>query len=411
MSLPDQPSSHPDLPASGKSESALRRLTTALVALPDRIAALPPRHHILILVAITVVSWVVLVLPLRDDLSVLYRYWDGPMYIAVAKTLYRIPWDNPISQVYHWPPRAFAPFLLAYPLAIRAVAPLLGYPWGMIALTLLSSCAAVICFYHMVRDLALSEHPLELSIWFLFVPYRWLVYRSVGATEPLFLALTVLSLHTFIRRRYALSFLSAAVACVTRIQGLLLVPTYLLFAFFDRQDDLPRKALLVGGVLAIPSLLWLNLWAHARAFGDPFAYLSVNSEMLRFTPFWRMIDFARHSPYLVGAMGAQLFLVLYGITTLGLVKLWGIDRSKVLFCYCLLGLVFLAFISDEDLGRFLIPYAPFTWILGLQCIWNDRRMAWAFPVLVALTYAYTWELLPTNTIRPEVMRELLGWAP
>jgi hypothetical protein len=389
----------------------MNKFVAPLNALLARLAALPPRYHVLILLAVTVLSWGVLVLPLREDLSVVYRYWDGPMYILVAKTLYRIPWENPITDVYTWPPKTFAPFLLAYPLAIRAVASILGYPWGMICLTVLSSAGAAIVFYHMVRDLGLSEDPLGLSIWFLFVPYRWLVYRSVGATEPMFLALTMLSLWMFIRHRYVLSFLAAAVACVTRIQGLLLVPTYLLLILTDPEDNLVPKMLLFVGIVAIPSLLGLNFWLHDRAFGDPLAYFAVNNEMFRLSPFWKMLDFARYSPFLSGAMGSQLFLVLYAITLIGLVRLWSIDKNQVLFTYALFGFLFLTLISDEDLARFLIPIAPFTWILGFRDVWHDRKMAWAFPVVVALTYAYTWELLPTNTISPEVMRALLTWMP
>ena len=382
-----------------------------LNALQARLVALPPRVHVLILLAVTVLSWGMVALPLREDLSVLYRYWDGPMYIVVAKTLYRIPWENPITDVYGWPPEAFAPFLLAYPLAIRAVAPILGYPWGMICLTVLSSAVAAILFYHMVRDLGLSQNPLGLAIWFLFVPYRWLVYRSVGATESMFLALTMLSLWMFIRHRYALSFLAAAVACVTRIQGLLLVPTYLLLILTDPEDNLLPKMLQFAGIVAIPSLLCLNFWLHDRAFGNPLAYLAVNNEMVRLSPLWKMLDFARNSPFLAGAMGSQLFLVLYAITLIGLVRLWSIDKSHVLFTYALFGLLFLTLIADEDLARFLIPIAPFTWILGFRDVWHDRKMAWAFPLVVALTYAYTWQLLPTNTMRPEVMSALLAWMP
>lgn len=396
---------------SGTKAKGIHTLAVAVSGWWCRIAGLSPRAHVLILMAITVLSWGILVVPLREDLSVLYRYWDGPMYVMVAKTLYRIPVENPITEVYTWPPKVFAPFLLAYPLAIRAVAPLLGYAWGMITLTVLTSAVAVALFYWVLVDLELTDHPLALSIWFLFVPYRWLVYRSVGATEPLFLVFTILSLHMFVRRRYAWSFAAAALACVTRIQGVLLVPTFLLLVFFDRQHSPLRGLLLLCGVAAIPSLLIGNLWVHARVYGDPLAYLSVNNEMVHFSPFWRLLDLASFSNVMVGGMGSQLLLLLYAITVVGLVKLWRIDRSKVLFVYCFFGTLFLAFVSDEDLARFLIPFAPFTWVLGLQELWNDRRMAWAFAILVPLTYAYTWQLLPSNTIIPEVMRDLLAWSP
>jgi hypothetical protein len=370
-----------------------------------------PRYHILILVTITVGSWVLLALPLHEDLSVLYRYWDGPMYITVAKTFYNIPRDNPITNAYGWSPQVFAPFLLMYPLAIRLVAPILGYHWGMVFLSVAFSALAAVIFYTMLRDLELSDQPLWLAILFLFVPYRWLIYRSVGASEPMFLALLFLSLFLFAKRRYALSFLAAAIACDTRIQGILLVPTYLVLILIDRRLDLPNKVLLALGTLVIPVLFYLNLMLHAWRFGDFLAYLDVNRGMIHPVPFWQMVDHARHAASVGEYINSQLFLVLYAITLVGLARLWSIDRSKVLFVYSLITFIFVTLIVDEDLSRFMIPVASFTWVLGFKEVWRDRKMQWVLPVILLLTYLYAWNLIPVNQAFAHTTAELLQWRP
>jgi hypothetical protein len=380
-------------------------------ALRERIAARLARSHIPILIAITVISWGAVALLLREDLSALYGYWDGPMYITVAKAFYRIPPNNPIGRAYKWPTERFAPFLLGYPLAIRAVAPLLGYHWGSVALSVLFSGAACVLFYTLLRELGLSEHPLWLSVVFLFVPYRWLIYRSVGASEPMFMALTLLSLLLFCRRRYALSFGAAALACATRVQGICLVPTYGLMVLLDRERDLRGKVLLLLGVSAIPVLLGLHGLLHDRAFGDWLAYLAVNKELIGPVPFKQIAELFDSDDPWIWYFGSPLYLLLYAITLLGLARLWRLDAGKVVFTYSAIAFVFLAFVTHEDLARYLIPIAPFTWVLGFKEVWEDARSRLVFPVALALTYLYAWQVIPRNGVASWVVQELLAWTP
>ncbi len=379
--------------------------------LRERIAAIIARSHIPILVVITVISWGAVAGPLREDLSALYRYWDGPMYITVAKAFYRIPLSNPIGRAYKWPPERFAQFLFGYPLAIRVVAPLLGYHWGSVALSVLFSAAACVVFYLMLRELGLSDHPLWLSIVFLFVPYRWLVYRSVGASEPMFMTFTLLSLLLFCKQRYALSFLAAALACATRVQGICLVPTYALMVLIDRKRELRSKVTLLLGISSIPILLCLNGLLHYRAFGNWLTYFAVNEEMIGLVPFKQIIKFFDDTDPWKWYFGAPLYLLLYTITLVGLARLWSLDKRKVVFTYSLIGLVFLAFVTHEDLARYVIPIAPFTWVLGFKEIWEDAKSRLVFPVVLALNYLYAWQLIPSNGVASFVVKELLAWTP
>jgi Gpi18-like mannosyltransferase len=377
----------------------------------ERLAAILARSHIPILIVITLISWGGVALPLREDLTALYRYWDGPMYITVAKTFYRIPLNNPIGGAYKWPPERFAPFLLGYPVAIRAVAPLLGYHWGSVALSVLFSAAACVVFYLLLRELGLSDRPLWLSVVFLFVPYRWLVYRSVSASEPMFMALTLLSLLLFCKQRVALSFWAAALACATRIQGICLIPTYGLLVLMDRERSLRSKAQLLLGISLIPALLVLNGLLHYQAFGNWLAYLSANEEMISLIPFTQFVKFFDDADLWKWYFGTPLYLLLYTITLVGLARLWSLDKRKVVFTYSLTVFVLLAFVTHEDLARYLIPIAPFTWVVGFKEIWEDARLRLVLPVGLILTYLYAWQLIPRNGAASFVVQDLLKWAP
>jgi hypothetical protein len=190
-----------------------------------------------------------------------------------------------------------------------------------------------------------------------------------------------------------------------------LVPAYVLGILANRDIALQKKVLLSLGTLLIPSLFYLNLGLHYRAFGDVLAYLDVNRNMVHVVPFWQMLDFARHPLNLEEYFGAQLYLLLYVITLIGIVRLYRMGQSRAIILYCLITCAFLTLIVDEDLARFMIPIAPFTWILGFEEIWTDHRVRWMLPVLLLLTYLYVWNLLPHNVAWQRTTSELLEWHP
>ena len=70
----------------------------------------------------------------------------------------------------------------------------------------------------------------------------------------------------------------------------------------------------------------------------------------------------------------------------------------------------LVFVYEKtDEGRELIAVAPFTWLIGFCDVWEDRRVAWAVPWIVLLTYLYTWLIIPRGGIDPQVVPALLEW--
>src|SRR3972149_8039166 len=67
----------------------------------------------------TLLTWA----PFLAKPDVLYRYWDGPHYTYLAKTLYDVPADHPFTP-YRLTPAYYATHLPAYALPIRLVSPL-----------------------------------------------------------------------------------------------------------------------------------------------------------------------------------------------------------------------------------------------------------------------------------------------
>lgn len=326
------------------------------------------------------------------DASILTRYWDGPNYLYVAKTLYDIPADHPLES-YRNGPAYFACHLPVYPLAIRLLS-FIGYPAGMLAATVIFCVLATLAFYQLLIETKAVAHPLWSALVSLFLPARWLIYHSVGATEAPFLLFVFLSMLAYLRGHYAAAFLLAGVSGITRITGLLLGLVYLILLLREKKwDKLPLLALVVLPVLALFAF-------YHQQFGDFFAYFSENARLLR----WRPADLYFAILGIGNAQSAELHLALYAVYGVGVLLLW---RLPLFFAYSAVFYVFNLFLFHEDISRMMIPIAPFALIVAYDPIIRTRAFAVAAIGLVALSYIYVWGILPHNVATEETWRKLL----
>ena len=326
------------------------------------------------------------------DASILVRYWDGPNYLYVAKTLYDIPAEHPLAD-YGEPPGYFACHLPLYPLAIRLLS-FLGYPAGMLAATVLFTVLATLVFYQLLIESKAVAHPLWSALVSLFLPARWLLYHSVGATEAPFLLLVFLSMLAYLRGHYAAAFLLAGISGITRITGLLLGLVYLVMLLREKRwSKVPLLAL-----VAAPVLLLFTFYHYQ--FGDFFAYFSENARLLR----WRPADVYFAILGMGDAHSAEFHFVLYGIYGIGVLLLW---RFPLFFAYSAVFYLFNLFLFHDDVSRMMIPIAPFALIVAYDPIIRTRAFAVAAVGLVVLAYIYVWGLLPHNVVTEESWRKLL----
>lgn len=138
----------------------------------------------LALAAINIVATLAVYLPFINNFEVIYRYLDGPLYMYVAKTLYVMPAVTP----FNLPDFYYACHLALYPLLIRAFS-FMGYDRSMLFVAIAASTLATMVFYQLLKEFKYSVNPFWASVVFIFFPSRWLLYHSVGASEPLFILL------------------------------------------------------------------------------------------------------------------------------------------------------------------------------------------------------------------------------
>jgi Gpi18-like mannosyltransferase len=115
------------------------------------------------------------------------------------------------------------------------------------------SVAAVVVFYLLIARFRLVRDPFSSALVFLFFPPRWFLYRSIGASEPLFLLLTLLMLYFLKKDEATKSTLLGAFTTLTRIWGIITFPVLIGVWLWNKKLTVRRFAL----ALAIPASLLL----------------------------------------------------------------------------------------------------------------------------------------------------------
>jgi hypothetical protein len=348
----------------------------------------------LAMLASTLLVWA----PFWNRPDLLYRHWDGPHYVYLARTLYDVPVDHPFV-LYNLTPAYYATHLPGYPLLIRALVPLtLGaYLPAMLLATLLSSMAAAILFHEVLVRFELVRSPLWTAVLFAVLPPRWVVCHSVGASEPLFLCFVFASFLAYRKDRPWAVMLFAGAASLTRMMGVLLVPGFVLCYLLERRV---RHALIVP--VALLATLGLLLW-HLWLYGDFFAYFTRNLSQSGHMAYPPLLGFTSYVA--AGDVhSAELYFGLYALYGLGTLALL---RHRAVFLYALAFFTFNLFVFHFDLSRMLLPLAPFALLVGFDSLLSRRGCRWLLPLLVYMDCVYAWGLIPHNTVVPTAYQSLL----
>ena len=181
--------------------------------------------------------------PFLAQRDVVVRHFDAPNYLVVAKTLYVPTETNPLpGYVLH--PKYFAMHTPLFPLVIRACSLGVGYETGLAVATILLALASAAVFALWAREAAPEVSSALATLAFLLLPARMFLYRSLGASEALMTLLVVLAAALAWRRgREDWAFFAAALATVTRTNGVLVVAVLFLLLVARRKvpPGAPRR--------------------------------------------------------------------------------------------------------------------------------------------------------------------------
>lgn len=314
-----------------------------------------------------------------------------------AKTLYN---KAAIEANYQFPlPTEYYPaHFPLFPLMIRLLSTVTNYPYAMLFITLLSSILATYFFFLLMRQFAEKKGALFLTFLFSIFPARWLIVRSVGSADPLFVAGIIASLYYFRNKKYWLAGVWGAVATLTKSPGILLFISYAVFLIAQKVRVLNFKK--TYPLLLIPIALVAVFAFYAVVQGDFWAYFHSGDNIhLMFPPF---MIFNYSAPW-VGTFWLEEIIFIYLIGAVGVYKLF---EKKEYEIATFVGIFYLLtlFIAHRDLVRYSLPLTPFLYV-AFSDILVRKEFKVAFTIIIIPIYLFSLAFLSQNVM------PIANWAP
>jgi hypothetical protein len=344
----------------------------------------------------------------QNGMATIVANYDGPLYIVAAKSFYNPETINTFE--FSLPAKYYAAHFPLFPLLIKALAVFFGFPYAMLTLTLATSLLALYFFYKFIKDYVNEKNALLLTLIFSLLPARFLIVRSVGSPEPLFVAAIIASIYYFRKEKYLWAGIWGAIAQLTKSPGIVLFLAYggvILSARLGKIatagaanwfKSLELKKYLP--LILIPAALLIVFIFYGLTLGDFFAYFRSGDNIhLIFPPF----SIFNYSAPWVGTFWLEevIFVYLFGVLTI--VRLINF-RERVLAWFVGIFFASLLFVSHRDLIRYALPLTPFV-ILAFSETLLKREFKIALAVLAIPIYLFSLAYISQNVM------PISDWTP
>lgn len=337
----------------------------------------------------------------QTGMETIVANYDGPLYITVAKTLYD---KGAIGANFQFPlpNEYYAAHFPLFPLLIRAVGYFINYPYAMLIVTLASSALAIFFFEKLISKYVSGKNAIFLTFVFSIFPARWLVVRSVGSADPLFVAAILASLYYFKSKKYWRSAIWGAAAVFTKSPGVLLFVSYALVFFLDlvtgkKTGHNLKKAY---PLILIPIGLILVFIFYKIQMGDFFAYFHSGDNIhLNFMPF-QIFNYS--SPW-VGTFWLEEIIFIYLIGAVGVYRL---IQKKEIELASFTGIFYLVilFVSHRDILRYFLPAVPFLFVAFSDWM-IKKEFKFALIIIFIPIYLYSLAFISQNVM------PISNWTP
>jgi Gpi18-like mannosyltransferase len=244
---------------------------------------------------------------------------------------------------------------------------------------------------------------------FSILPARWLIVRSVGSGEPLFIAATIASIYFFQKKKFLQAGVWGALAQLTKSPGILLFVAYFCFLFFPKlkRAAISTKNFLTlshikkyWGLLLIPfSLVLIFILFYFRT-GDFFAYFHSGDNIHLFFPPFQIFNYSQ--PW-VGSFWLEEIIFIYLLAGMGILKLIS-KRQYLLAWYAGIFFLSLIFVSHRDLLRYSLPILPFVMVGYLDSLVSKEFRTVMLFLLIPI-FLYSIVFISQNTL------PISNWAP
>lgn len=336
----------------------------------------------------------------NQGMATIVSNFDGPLYIVAAKTLYN---PDKIGSDYQFPltNEYYSAHFPMFPLLTKIFAGIFGHPYSMLFVTSISSMLALYFFNKHARLYLNESDSLWLTFVFAIFPARWLIVRSVGSPEPLFIAAILASTYFFTQKKYWWAGLWGLLAQITKSPAILLFVAFSLQLIVQDLRDLKLanfKRYLP--LFLIPLGVFLVFSFYRLAYNDFWVYFRSGDNMHLFFPPFQIFNY---SASWVGTFWLEEVIFIYLIGILGVYKLYQ-EKLTTYFYFALVFFLPLLFVSHRDLMRYSLPLVPFL-LLGWREYIIKKEFKLAIFVLIIPIYLYSLSFISQNTM------PIANWEP
>lgn len=342
----------------------------------------------------------------QSGMATVVSNYDGPLYIAVAKSFYNPEMLKTFN--FNLPVEYFAAHFPLYPLLIKLFSFGIGYPYSMLFVTVLSSILAIFAFKLYSSDFVDKKDILWITFLFSIFPARWLVVRSVGSPEPLFIALVILTIYFFRKEKYLWSGIFGGLAAMTKSPGILLFPA-LFGAYYtpvlksliktEKSAKVLQKLRSFLPLFIIPLSTLGVFYIFKIRLNDFLAYFHSGDNIHLFFPPFQIFNYQQ--PW-VGTYWLEEVIFVYLLGGLGLFYLSKKDTAGAWFAVILF--ITTLFISHRDIIRYSLPIVPFLFA-GYANILVKKEFRLAFYIIIIPIFLYSLAFISKNVM------PIADWGP
>jgi len=337
----------------------------------------------------------------KNGMETIIANYDGPLYIVVAKTLYD---PSAIASNYQFPlpTEYYAAHFPLFPLLIKMLGFVMNFPYAMLIVTVASSALAIFFFNKLASRFVDNKGAMFLTFVFAVFPARWLIVRSIGSADPLFVAGILASLYYFRDKKYWLSAIWGAVAVMTKSPGILLFAAYLLTFFINYITSKKAVHILKKAypLLLIPLSLVLVFFFYKIRMNDFLAYFHSGDNIhLSFLPF----QIFNYSAPWVGTFWLEEIIFIYLFGAIGVYRLIAKKEIELAAFTGIFYLVIL-FVAHRDILRYFLPAVPFL-LIAFSDVLIKKEFKIALAVILIPIYLYSLAFISQNTM------PISNWAP
>lgn len=344
-----------------------------------------------------------------NGLATIVANFDGPLYLVAAKTLYN---KAAIAANYQFPlpTEYYTAHFPLFPLAIKVLGLIVNFPYAMLIVTLLSGALATYFFFKLIVGYVNQKEAFFLTFVFSIFPARWLVVRSVGSADPLFVAAIIASVYFFKQKKFWAAAIWGAVAQLTKSPGILLFVSYVIFLttpilkshisalskrFIEKLDLRKTYPLLL-----IPLSLIAIFAFYGVVQGDFWAYFHSGDNIHLIFPPFQIFNYA--APW-VGTYWLEEIIFIYLIGAIGIYKLFQ-KKEYEIATFSIIFYVLTLFIAHRDLMRYFLPVVPFLFV-AYSDILLKKEFKIALAVIIIPIYLYSLAFISQNVM------PISNWAP